>query len=265
MMMRRRAVIPVNIMRINQSKFRAFVSSGKCGMLAYSWIWVVMLGCCALDGLAGEEKIFSESFDGREVGAFPEDYIILEGDWKVVPAPAAIEANSNVKEENENRCVMVPGDPLDQFGFLYGDYLDAGVASRGRVYATRKGRRFPSFGLGLHGVGGFQFRVSPSKRKVEILYNDEIVVSEPYRWNGSGKWTHLEVSLIHTKDDGRENDSESWVFQGYVWGEKEKKPKQAIIQFVTFEEPFGGESSVLGVPYSGTPIYFDDLEVVRFK
>ncbi len=194
---------------------------------------------------SGPSILFSENFDSIETGELPDSFLIMEGEWTVVADPST----------QSSACARLPGTPLDQFGFMFGDYLDPGHAVRASVLATRKGRVYPSFGVGALGLGGFQLRVSPGRRTAEILQDGEVKASAPFRWEGSGKWTTAEI-LVHP-----ESPAGQWKVQARVWDASQPPPEEFLIEFIASEEPFSGQASVWATPYSGTPVHVDNIEI----
>jgi hypothetical protein len=51
---------------------------------------------------------------------------------------------------------------------LFGPTETADVQVSARIHGTGKGRRYPTFGVGLSGVGGYRLQVSPAKKLVEL-------------------------------------------------------------------------------------------------
>ena len=113
-----------------------------------------------------------------------------------------------VKEENGNKFLELPGAPLDTFGVLFGPTQGSGVAVSARIFGTGKGRRFPSFGVGLNGAGGYRLVVSPAKKALELFKGDESVASGAFEWE-SGTWTLLKLQVRKSGD--------AWKVEGKAW------------------------------------------------
>src|SRR5437588_932962 len=92
-----------------------------------------------LSALAQTKPVYENNFEKAEVGKVPDDFLVLDGAFVV-------------KEEGRNKFLELPGAPLDSFGVLFGPTQSAGVAVSARIHGTGKGRRFPTFGVGLNGV-----------------------------------------------------------------------------------------------------------------
>src|SRR6185312_11353016 len=99
-----------------------------------------------------------------------------------------------VKQECVNKFLILPGAPLDTFRLLYGPTTNFNVAASAEIFGTAKGRRFPTFGVGLNGVGGYRLQVSPAKKMLELYKGDDVLKSVAYDWK-SGEWTQLRLEI----------------------------------------------------------------------
>jgi hypothetical protein len=62
-----------------------------------------------------------------------------------------------------NRALELPGNPLEDFGALFGPVESDSVAVRARIHSERSKRLVPRFGVGLNGVAGYRLLVAPAK------------------------------------------------------------------------------------------------------
>jgi hypothetical protein len=192
-----------------------------------------------VSALAADAK-YQNDFEKAEVGSVPEEIMVLDG-------------NFAVKEESGNKFLELPGAPLDTFGVLFGPNMKESAAVSARVFGTASGRKFPAFDVGLNGVGGYKLRVSPARRLLELYRGDAIKTSVPLKWE-SGKWTHLKLQVLKSGE-------KHWKIEGKCWQEGAREPAEPTLLFTDTEPPLSGRASVTGLPYSGTPIRFDDLLV----
>lgn len=195
--------------------------------------------------LAGEatpapKPLYQNDFAQAVVGKLPDDFMALNGEFAV-------------KEEGGNKFLELPGTPLDTFSVQFGPAETAGVAVSARVFGTAKGRRYPTFGVGLNGVSGYTLRVAPGRKALELVKDDEVKASVPFDWK-PGAWTLLRLQSRKVKDG-------EWQMQGKAWTQGDAEPAQWQVGCEANTEPPEGRASVLGSPFSGTPIRFDDLTV----
>jgi hypothetical protein len=218
--------------------------------LLMNWKTIVavsLAGCAALATSLASDKsavLYSNNFEQVEIGQVPEDFLVLDGAFAV-------------REMEGNKVVELPGAPLDTFGLLFGPTERYGIAVTGRVFGSGKGRRFPTFAIGLHGVAGYRLQVSPGKKQLEILRRDDVKASVPYEW-ASGAWTFLKLQTRQTGDS-------QWIVEGKAWQENQAEPKEWTIRFEDDSAAPPGRPSIWGSPFAGTPIAYDDLQVARIE
>ena len=136
---------------------------------------------------APAKVLYENNFEKGEPGKLPEnEFLVLDGDF-------------TIKEEGGNKFLELPGAPLDTFGVVFGPTQTNGVALSARIFGTGKGRRFPTFAVGLNGATGLKLQVSPAKKLIELYFGDEVVASTPYAWE-SGTWTMLKLQLVQGAD-----------------------------------------------------------------
>ncbi|MGA2749603.1 MAG: hypothetical protein ABSG59_12570 [Verrucomicrobiota bacterium] len=205
-------------------------------MIKPGWLLLFCAGC-ALAARA-QSILYQNDFQKAPLDQAPAEFLVLNGDFAV-------------KESEGNRYLELPGVPLDTFGLLFGPATNAGVRLSARIYATAKGRRFPSFGVGLNGPGGYKLMVSPAKDALEICKGDQSLLSVPFQWK-SGAWTFLRLQV-------RAAGAQSWMIEGKAWPQSGAEPKDWMISLEEKTAPHPGRAALWGVPYSGLPIRFDDL------
>jgi hypothetical protein len=207
-------------------------------LLPIGALTITIAASCAADA------IFSEDFSKSAPAAAPQGLMIMSGVF-------------TVKEEAGNKFLELPGAPLDTFGSLFGpaaETLDASASAR--FFGTKQGRKFPTFGVSLHGVGGYRLQMSPAKKAVEIYKGDVPLASAPFEWP-SGTWVHLRVQVT-AKGAG-------CVVRGKAWPDGSPEPAEWTITQEEAAAPKPGRAGIWGSPYSGTPIRFDDLKIEAAK
>jgi len=185
--------------------------------------------------------LFETGFDAVEVGKVPEGMLVLDGAFAV-------------REDGGNRFLELPGSPLDSYGVLFGPALKENIAVTARIHGTGKGRRFPTFAVGLGGATGWRLQASPGKKELELFKGEVDKASVPFDWV-SGKWTHLRLQIRKTGDH-------AWKIEGRAWVEGTDEPGAWTVTFDDSEEPKAGRPGLFASPFAGTPVRFDDLAVV---
>jgi hypothetical protein len=217
-----------------ESTVRRFLFLFVCG---------VLLGAPGVARGAEPKILYQNNFEKAALDALPDGFLALEGDFKV-------------KEAEGNKVLELPGAPAESFyGVLFGPVTNSGVGVSARIYGTGTKRRYPSFGVGLNGAGGYCLRISPGKQALEIYKGDELRTNAPFAWK-SGAWTRLRLQVRAAGD-------QTWKVEGKAWAQGSDEPKEWMIAVEEKTAPASGRASVWGTPYSGTPIWFDDLTVTE--
>ena len=201
----------------------------------------LVIGLTALTTHAAE-PLYQTNFEKTELGEVPNDFLVLDGDF-------------TVKQAGGNKYLELPGAPLDAFGFMFGPSARHGNEISARMFGTKKGRRYPVFGVALNGVNGYRLQVAPAKRAIELLKGSAVVAKVPFRWGG-GEWLRLALRVEQT-------GTAEWTITGKVWPDGKKAPAKPTITHKEAKEPRNGKPSIWGSPYSGTPIRYDDIVVKK--
>lgn len=187
---------------------------------------------------AAPAVIYTNNFESAALDKVPDDMLVLDGAFAV-------------KQDNGNKFLELPGAPLDTFGLLFGSTTNANVTVTAKIYGTGKGRRFPTFGVGLNGAGGYKVKIAPSKNVLELYKGDDVIATAPFKWK-SATWTNIKMQV-------RAEGSDRWVIEGKAWEALAAEPQKWDLSFTEKTPPSPGRASITGSPYSGQPILFDDL------
>ena len=201
-------------------------------------IRLIISGAFVLGSLGHAQTLYQNNFEQAQLGKVPEDFMVLDGGF-------------TVKQEDGNKLLELPGAPLDTFAVLFGPAQTENVSVSARIKSSAKGRRYPTFGVGLNGTAGYKLQVSPAKKLLELYKDQDLKASVAYEWK-SGQWTKL-LLQIHKLRDGL------WQLQGKAWLDGSPDPATSMLTADEKEPPSAGRPSVFGSPFSGAPIQFDDL------
>ena len=191
-----------------------------------------------------DKILFKSDFESANLGSLPEELMVLAGEF-------------SVSDIGGNKALELPGNPLEDFGALFGPAESDGIAVRARVFSESSKRLAPRFGVGLDGVAGYRLLVAPGQNRLQLLKDQEAVASAPLEWK-SGTWTWLHLQI-------REVSAGKWIIEGRAWADGSPEPNEWSISFEVSETPPVGKASLWGAPYSGKPILFDDLSVISLS
>ena len=200
---------------------------------------LLALALVGLNAVSAAVK-YQNDFQKADLDTVPPELMVLDGQFAV-------------KEESGNKFLELPGAPLDTFGVLFGPNAKENVTVSARIFGTGTGRKLPAFDVGLNGVGGYKLRVSAAKRALELYRGDAMKTAVPLKWQ-QGKWTYLKLQVLKSGE-------KEWKVEGKYWQEGSQEPVEPTLKFVDTDAPPSGRASVSGMPFSGTPIRFDDLVV----
>jgi hypothetical protein len=209
-------------------------------MVSSRWAFFGALAAVLCFGRASfaDDTVYKNDFQSAEVGKVPADMMVIDGGF-------------TVGEEAGNKFLELPGAPLDTFGVLFGSTAKEDRTVSARIFGTTKGRRAPTFSIGLGGVGGYKLQVSPGKKMLELYKGDAVKTSVPFDWE-TGKWTRLALTLKKVGDS-------EWAIDGRAWVDGSAEPATPTLTFKDKEAPPSGRASIGGSPYATTPIRYDDL------
>ena len=217
----------------------------KILVLLFALFLIRVHPCSSVINASAAEVIYENNFDKAQPGRIPDEFMVLEGGF-------------SVKADGTNKFVELPGAPLETFGFLFGPTETENVSASARFFGTGKGRRGPSFAVGLNGVGGYKLQVAPSKRVLELIKGDtDVLTSVPHQWQ-SGSWTMLRLQVNKLKDG-------EWKIDGKAWAQGTPEPQTWTVSYIEKTAPIPGRAGVWASPYSETPIRFDDLKLERVR
>lgn len=193
--------------------------------------------------MSAAEPLYKNDFEAAEIGKAPAEVMIMAGSFEV-------------KKGAEGQYLELPGEPLDTFGMLFGPSGKEDISASARFFGTKMGRKFPTFGISLNGVGGYRLQVSPAKQQLEFIKGDEPKLGVPFVWT-SEAWTNLRITV--------RKDGAGWVIEGRAWPAGSPEPEKPTITLTEKAEPTVGRAGIWGSPYAGTPIRFDDLLIAPLK
>jgi hypothetical protein len=201
----------------------------------------LLLATLAPSSRADVKVLYESNFEKTDADKVPDDLLVIDGGFAV-------------KLADGKKVLELPGSPLDSYGVLFGPSMEAGITISAKIAASRQGRRFPTFGLGVNGVSGYRLQISPAKDAVEFFHGDDSVAAHEFKWK-SGEWYSLKVRITKSGD--------KYTIEGKAWLASEAEPAEWILTATESNKLPAGRPSVWGKPFSGTPIRFNDLKVTQ--
>jgi hypothetical protein len=202
---------------------------------------VCLLAAAVLPATAQEVKKFDINCDAWTAGEVPAEVFVLDG--KV-----------SIADKDGGKAIMIdPGTELVEASAQLGDSAAGNAMIQARVFATKKGRSSPRFGVSVHGMSGPRLYINPAKKQIELVRGDQSLATAPFAWT-SDAWLNLRLEV--TKGEG-----DKWTAKAYAWADKAEKPGEPLLKHDLTGLKGQGKCTLWATPYSNTPIYFDDLHI----
>lgn len=209
---------------------------------------VLILTICMGAGLTWAEekpKAFVETFEQVEVGTEPAQMMILEGAF-------------TVEEVEGKKALVLPGEPVGDFGFLFGPRLQPPVVISATITAEKKGRRSPRFGIGWGGQNGLKLFANPATKKLELFDNQTKLEETDLDWTSGYA---VDLRMVIYEEEGLWHVA-AWA-KSVTTANLGKQPievESSSLGSVLPTDPRAGRASVWAQPFSGLPIRIESLE-----
>lgn len=197
-----------------------------------------LLLATVLPAAAQEMKKFEIKADDWAEGEPPAEVFVVDGKISI----AAKDGNKAIKID--------PGTELVDASAQLGTSAAGSASIQARVFASKQGRSTPRFGVSVHGLSGYRLIVNPAKKQLELHKGDQIVISAPLAWT-TDTWMTLKLDVTKS--------GETWSITGSAWADAQ--PAEPMLKHEDKGLKGQGKCAVWATPYSGTPVYFDDISI----
>lgn len=189
---------------------------------------------------ADETKTFSFNCDAWSEGDVPKEVFVVDGTVKIAA-------------KDGNKAIMIDPTPITDANAQLGDSSNGSSSIEARVFASKKGRSQPRFGVSVHGMSGYRLFVNASKKQLELIKGDQVIKSAPFVWT-TDTWTKIKL-------DAKKASDTEWAITGKAWPADAAEPKEPAIQHTDSTVKGQGKCAIWGTPFSETPIYIDDIQI----
>ncbi len=159
-----------------------------------------------------------------------------------------------IADDAGNKVLQQQAEPLDDGAVLFGKSMKAGGTISARIKAGKSRRSFPRFGVSLHGISGAKVRVVPARKAIELVLGEETILAtvDFPDWKEDA-WSTVEITVS-------EKDA-AWSAEARVWADGQPRPESPTLSAKLPAAPTGGKAGILGTPYAGKTILFDDVTI----
>ncbi|HSZ59024.1 MAG TPA: hypothetical protein VK797_25510 [Tepidisphaeraceae bacterium] len=206
------------------------------GLPARAWTASLLL----LSAAQISPTVYKNDFEQAQVGKVPDDILVLDGTFAV-------------RQVDANKCLELAGDPLGSFAALFGPDGMIGADVSARIQGFPQGKRFPEFGIGAGGPGGYKLFAVPGQHRIELRKGEDVKAFASFDWS-PGSWTCFRLRI-------EPGDKNTWAIKAKAWRQGTTEPEAWMVN-AEDPKPPSGKASIWGSDYSEQPIRFDDLSVV---
>ena len=190
---------------------------------------------------AADLKTFTINADEWAEGEVPKEVFIVEG-------------KITITAKDGNKAIVIdPGAELTDACAQVATSAAGESSIEARVFASKRARSVPKFGVSVHGMSGYRLLVNAAKKQLELVKSDTVAASIPFTWT-SDAWLKLKL-------EARRGAGDAWLITGKAWAADAAEPAEAMIKAEDKGLKGQGKTGLWGTPYSQTPIYFDDITV----
>jgi len=189
---------------------------------------------------AQQLQTFEIKADDWAEGEPPKEVFVVDGTIKI----AAREGN---------KAIVIDPNPITDASAQLAISAAGNASIEARIFATKRGRSTPRFGVSVHGMSGYRLLVNPAKKALEIVKNDQTIATVPFTWT-AGAW--LKVKLEAKKGEG-----DAWSITGKAWADAAAEPAESLIKHDDKGLKGQGKCAIWATPFSGEPVFFDDIRI----
>jgi hypothetical protein len=189
---------------------------------------------------AAELKKLRIDATGWAPGEPPEQVFVVEGKVQI-----------SLKDGNPSIAVD-PTAELAETCAQVGPSAAGAASIQARVFASKRARSVPRFGISVHGMSGHRLMVNAARKQLELVKGEQVVASAPLQWT-SEQWMTLKIEAKPLATD-------QWQIEGSAWSDGQQA---SAVKVAAKAQGLKGQGkcSLWATPYSQTPVYFDDLEL----
>lgn len=198
---------------------------------------VLALSAAALP--AGEVKKFTVNADNWAEGEVPKEVFVVDGTIKIAA-------------KDGNKAIMVDPSPITDASAQIAESAAGEATIQAKIFASKKGRSYPRFGLSVHGMSGHRLMLNVARKQLEIIKNDEVLATAPFTWT-TDTWVKMKLEARKKGED--------WAITGKAWPADGAEPADPQIKHADKGLKGQGKAAIWATPFSEMPVFFDDIEV----
>ncbi len=185
-------------------------------------------------------KTFAFDCEAWELGVPPKEVFVVDGTIKIAA-------------RDGGKVIMIDASPIVDATAQLGDSAVGSASIEAKIFASKKGRSYPRFGLSVHGMAGYRVIVNCAKKQIDLIKDDATVKSAPFPW-ATDTWTKLKIET-------KLNEGGKWLISAKAWAADAAEPAEPMITESTTGLKGQGKCAFWGTPFSEMPLFVDDVKV----
>lgn len=208
-----------------------------------NWLAAGLLAWAAQAGLVSGQTpgSFRVDLSGAAAGPVSKELaFVVEGVW-------------TVEEKGGAPALKLEPVPITDASAQVGPSAKGSAWVSARVFASKKARSFPRFGVSVHGMSGYRLMVNGAKKQVELVKSDEVVATAPFVWT-TDTWVTLRLEARQAAQEG------PWTITAQVTVDGATPGEPLIKHEDTSKMKGSGKCGLWATPYSEQAVFFADIQ-----
>jgi hypothetical protein len=185
-----------------------------------------------------------------------QKFVINADDWAEGEPPKevfVVDGAIKIAAKDGNKAIMIDATPITDASAQLAVSAGGNSSIQAKVFASRRARSLPKFGVSVHGMSGYRLMVNAPKKQLELVKGEQVLQSAPLTWTPD-QWVTLKLEV-------KKVEGENWAVTGKIWPGDGNEPAEAALSHTDKGLKGQGKAGIWGVPYSEMPIYFDDIHI----
>lgn len=185
-----------------------------------------------------------------------QTFEIKADDWSEGEPPKevfVVDGTIKIAARDGNKAIVIDPVPVTDASAQLAESAAGNASIEARVFATKRARSTPRFGISVHGMSGYRLLVTPAKKELELVKGDETLASVPFTWT-SDAWLILKL-------EAKKGEGDKWTITGKAWAPETPEPAEPLLKHEDAGLKGQGKCAIWATPFSGEPVYFDDIHI----
>jgi hypothetical protein len=152
----------------------------------------------------------------------------------------------------QGKALEVTPTPLATAQLQLGPSARGNASITATILSTKAARSYPQYGVTLYGNSGLKAILNPAKKQLELWKAEELLQTTPLSWQDQ-QWYQLTLRASLKPDHTFQID--------VVLTTTAPSTTPLTLTHQLAKLSTQGKAGLIAIPYSGTPIYFDQVQL----